>query len=821
MANNIPDMVKITLDTSSIQDLDASTQAPLGTYKGVLKDLDSDLKAFEKVLQSATNNFDFFNNNLKKIDTNTGLAQQSFYIRREELDNAMSALKAKSASLAPRRGGDYNFTVEDVEMITSKRTIYGKQAQEKAKEEVDRLGGTLTVDPKNPDKVTISIPYDSKSLSGMTKGQKASLITQAIPEARKLSNIEHKARKEEEVYRKAEEDKKAEDEKIKSSSKKTAFIFKAMLATLTIISDIVRRILTASLKQASENTKMATEAHDIGVTGLERRGYDIFDIAHGMEKGSTFGAMQSIQGMFGDVTSLDEKALGTLARVMGSEVGEAVRSGMGGQNPDQLLEKIMDKYFKQYLSGRNSLGQQVGMEQARRELVTSLQSISPEIARLFSQMADDYSSGYYGKFDSWQGWRGTTSGRSGMTEATRNFSNEIGKKYNDIIAIVEDLKTSFFTKLGNSLDGLLNRVKNIRLGQSGSDVITEDIKNREANKRNREILQGQLTLYKSNTQSAVDAYTKGDKFKYNTELLAGIMTGVYDEKYFRENSISGTGMLSPKDIKAYIARGKSLADSLMFNPEVQDELTRSAVILKRIQEIDTENKKEAGAGIANLAMTAVAQDAYAQAFIEKNTTIAGRGGTLSTMGADIQSAVVTAYYHYLIDNPNLLNKQGMSKNSRTRYQKAIEAIMKRDKVKRYEDMTLAQKAEAMASANAEEWYAQNFALWQSGELANKAEFNYLKAYSRDKAVGNLNISDSKILNRLTYESLGLTGNSQYSITGSQGRSGEYVLKIQMLDSSGRATGQPIVKSLSDTSADSMSGKITTDSKGNIMYYNAN
>ena len=125
---------------------------------------------------------------------------------------------------------------------------------------------------------------------------------------------------------------------------------------------------------------MATEAHDVGVTALERRGYDIFDIAHGMEKGSTFGAIKSIQGMFGDVTALDEKALGTLARVMGSEVGEAVHSGMGGQNPDQLLEKIMDKYFKQYLSGRNSLGQQVGMEQARRELVTSLQSISPEIA---------------------------------------------------------------------------------------------------------------------------------------------------------------------------------------------------------------------------------------------------------------------------------------------------------------------------------------------------------------------------------------------------------------------------------------------------------
>ena len=841
MANNIPDMVKITLDTSSIQDLDALTQAPLGTYKGVLKDLDSDLKAFEKVLQSATNNFDFFNSNLKKIDTNTGLAQQSFYIRREEADNAMSALKAKSASLAPRRGGDYNFTVDDVEMVTSKRTIYGKQAQEKAKEEVNRLGGTLTVDPKNPDKVTISIPYDSQALAGMTKGQKASLITQAIPEARKLSNIERRARKEEETFRKAEEKQKAEEEtfrkaeekqkaeeaKVKESSRKTGIILKAILTVVTVIGDVVRRILTASLKQASENTKMATEAHDVGVTALERRGYDIFDIAHGMEKGSTFGAIKSVQGMFGDVTALDEKALGTLARVMGSEVGEAVRSGMGGQNPDQLLEKIMDKYFKQYLSGRNSLGQQVGMEQARRELVTSLQSISPEIARLFSQMADDYASGYY-NFSSYAGWRGTTvTNRSGMTEATRNFSNEIGKKYNDILAIVEDLKTSFFTKLGNSLDGLLTKVKNIRIGQSEANKIVEDTRNREASTRSKGIMQAQLSLYSSTSQDRVNEIMKrtplekgqAGYFTYTTELLAGIKSGVYDADYFKKNGLGGTGMISQSQVKAYIARGKVLADEALFDPEIKDEMARSMANIERIQEIEKSEDYLIGSGkIADLAMTSKAQDYKAQEILASHArSIAGRPGVLSEAGENMQLAVQDAYLDFLMTNLEIFKaeEKTLTKSGKAKYQNIAKNIAKENKI-RLEDLSYAQKAQALAIANAENWYALNFAPSVYRATKGKAEDTFLMRNVVENANRSINEGDSKILGRLAEHMF--SPNSTYSVYGQQGRSGEYVLKVQMLDSSGRATGAPIDINLADTKGTQGNlGTVTTNDKGQVMW----
>lgn len=844
MAKTIPDMVRITLNTSNLQDRDSAGN-PLGTYKGVLKNLDSDLSAFERALQSATNSFDFFNSNLKRIDPKSGLAEQSFYIRREEFDNAYKALKAKSAELASRRGGDYAFGVHAVENIEMTKTIYGKRAQKKAMEEVDRLGGVATVNASNPDKLDISIPYDKSALAGLNKRQRSALISQAIPEAMKLSDIERDQRKKDKEYKEAEIQKKEQDAKDKESVKKATAITKAILAVVTVIGDIVRRILTASLKQATENNKMAVEAHSVGVTALERRGYDIFDVAHGMEKGSTFGAIQSVQGMFGDVTNLDEKALGTLARVMGSEVSSLVRSGMGGQNPDQLLDKILDKYFKQFLSGKNSLGQSVGMEQARRELVTSLQSVSPEIAKLFARMADDYTSGYYGRFGGVAEWRDTTqTNRTGLTEANQKFSTEIGKKYNEIIAIVEDLKTSFFTRLSTSMDGLLTKVKNMRIGQSEENKIEEDIRNKQKNEESKKTMQTALKLY--NTASAekikeigslentpistnmfgAKNYTEDQakRFKYNAEILAGIQSGIYDEKYFKQN-FKEYGMTSADEAKVYIKRAKDVMDNAMFNSEVQDEIARSSVIIKQMKKIDEANKNDIGSGkIADLSMTEAQETLYAQQFAEDwGRSIAGRTGTLSTFGSEQQKVVQEAYFDYLMANPDAYNAElkSMSKDTEKAFTKNAERIAKAKGTKK-EKLSREDKVRAFAEANAEKWYSWNFIPQQYMQTKGGAEDTFLMNRAGIDARNNINIADSKILSLLAHQNATLSPNRSYNISGSQGQSGEYVLKLQMLDSSGRETGQPISMTFSDTKGRTGDlGKVTTDSKGNVVYATTN
>lgn len=846
MAKTRPDMVRISLNTSNFQDIDSAGN-PLGTYKGVLKNLDSDLSAFERALQSATNSFDFFNSNLKRIDPKSGLAEQSFYIRREEFDNAYKTLKAKSAELAPRRGGDYAFGVHAVENIEMTKTIYGKRAQKKAMEEVDRLGGVATVNALNPDKLDISIPYDKSVLAGLNKKQRSSLISKAIskaiPEAMKLSDIEHKQRKKDKENKEAVIQKKEQDAKKKESAKKATAITKAILAVIITIADIVRRILTATLKQATENNKMAVEAHSVGVTSLERRSYDIFDLAHGMEKGSTFGAIQSVQGMFGDATNLDEKALGTLARVMGSEIGSLVRSGMGGQNPDKLLDKILDKYFKQYLSGKNSLGQSVGMEQARRELITTLQSVSPEIAKLFARMVDDYTSGYYKPFKDSAGWRDTTKTNiTGLSEADQKFSTEVGKKYNEIIAIVEDLKTSFFTRLANSMDDLLTKVKNIRINQSEEDKIDTDRKNKLKNEESIAIMQNQLKLYNSNSAEKIKELgsientplSKGvtkfqaERFQYTAEILAGIQSGIYDEEYFTEN-INGTGILNAKkevrkaEAKAYVARGKAIAENAMFNAEVQDEIAYSIVNLDQIAKLKETNKNKVGSGeIDDLSITEAKRTYLAQELLEKhNRGIANHfahNQAIDTARSEVKETIIQGYVDFFKENPDAFYDAtaNMLPSIEKKFNRVATRIAKEKGVKKLKDLTDEDKYRAFAEV-VSDWRSRN-----ALPVAHKVTDTFIMKRAGIDAINNINMADSKILNLLARQNVTLDPNKSYRISGSQGQNGEYLLKIQMLDSSGRETGQPIPMTFSDTEGiNGYSVKVTTNSKGNVELITTN
>lgn len=843
MAKTRPDMVRISLNTSNFQDIDSAGN-PLGTYKGVLKNLDSDLSAFERALQSATNSFDFFNSNLKRIDPKSGLAEQSFYIRREEFDNAYKTLKAKSADLSSRRGGDYAFGVHAVENIEMTKTIYGKRAQKKAMEEIDRLGGVATVNALNPDKLDISIPYDKSVLAGLNKKQRSSLISKAIPEAMKLSDIERDQRKKdkenkEAVIQKKEQDakKKEQDAKKKESTKKATATTKAILAVIITIADIVRRILTATLKQATENNKMAVEAHSVGVTSLERRSYDIFDIAHGMEKGSTFGAIQAVQGMFGDATNLDEKALGTLARVMGSEISSLVRSGMGGQNPDKLLDKILDKYFKQYLSGKNSLGQSVGMEQARRELITTLQSVSPEIAKLFARMVDDYTSGYYKPFKDSAGWRDTTNiNITGLSEADQKFSTEVGKKYDEIVAIVEDLKTSFFTRLANSMDGLLTKVKNIRVNQSEEDKIDTDRKNKLKNEESIAIMQNQLKLYNSNSAEKIKELgslentplnkgttkSQAKRFQYTAEILAGIQSGIYDEEYFTEN-INGTGMSSVKEIKAYIARGKAIAENAMFNAEVQDEIAYSVVNLEEIEKLKEINENEVGSGeIDDLSITEAKRTYLAQELLEKhNRGIANHfahNQAIDTAGSEVKETIIQGYVDFFKENPDAFYNAtaNMLPSIEKKFTRVATRIAKEKGVKNLKDLTNEDKYRAFAEVVSD---------WRSRDalpVAHKVTDTFIMNRAGINARNNINMADSKILSLLARQNVTLDPNKSYSTSGSQGQSGEYLLQIQMLDSSGRETGQPIPMTFSDTKGiNGYQGKVITDSKGNVVFATTN
>lgn len=853
MPNNDTDLVRVTLNTRNFRDTDPVTGKVYNTYQGILPYVGTDFNTFEKLVKSITKQSDSFNPNLRRIDPKNGYTEQDFFVKKEELNNTLKTLRAKITELAVKRGGEYGIDIHSAENIKTTKTIHGKRAQRKAMEEIYTLGGKAVVNTNDLDKLDISLPVDKSVSRNMTQRQKNTLITKSIPKAISLSDGEKKKiqvesdTKKEETKKREEKQRqiKEKQEHAKAVRKGTA-ITKGILAILTVVADLIRRLLVASLDTAKENNKRAVESHSVGVTRADRRNYDIFDKAHGMEEGTTFGAIQDVQGKFGDVTNLDEKALGTLARVMGSSVADLVKSGIGGQNPSAILDSILDKYFKQYLSGKNSLGQNVGLEQARRELITTLQSVSPAIAKLFAQMTDDYSSGYYEPFTDTKGWRGTTPlNRPGLSQAELAFSTEVGKKYNEILAIVNDLKTSFFTRLATSMDDLLTKVKNLRIGQSASNKLEEDLKNRDKNERSAKTMQEQIKLYNASAEKRLDEldeesetpisknvlgrdnYSKAqaDRFKYDIDTLAGIYLGMYDEEYFKYNYKDGTGMQSgdKKEVKAYIARGQDVIASAFFDKEIQDELAYAIVNKKQIAEIEKTNKNEAGSGkIEDKAMTKARQNLFAQnVIIEYTQSLLGKVSSYSDLNKNQKEIITDAYFSYLKNNPDAYYDRMEDKAVKKEFKKRL-----KDKGIDTSNLTEEEKMKELAEMDSAYWFMQNFSkqmytpsttLGVEGTKGTAVD-THLRAKLIDEMKANFENSNSIALNLIEESGLQFKPNTTYSIRAEQGQSGEYTLYVQARDSKGNNEGQPHIISSSDTKGQTGNlGTMVVDSSGSISY----
>lgn len=855
MPNNDTDLIRVTINTRNFRDTDPETRKVYNTHQGILPYVGTDFNTFEKLVKSVTKQSDSFNPNLRRIDPKNGYTEQDFFVTKGELNNTLKTLRAKITELAVKRGGEYGIDVHSAENIKATKTIHGRKAQSKAMEEIYTVGGKAVVNENNPDKLDISLPIDKSVSRNMTQRQKNSLLTKSIPKAISLSDDEEKKiqvesdmKKEETKKREEKQNKIKEKQEHAKAVRKGTAITKGILAILTIVADLIRRLLVASLDTAKENNKRAVESHSVGVTSMDRRNYDIFDKAHGMEEGTTFNAIQDIQGKFGDVTNLDEKALSTLARVMGSSVADLVKSGIGGQNPSALLDSILDKYFKQYLSGKNSLGQTVGLEQARRELITTLQSVSPEIAKLFAQMTDDYSSGYYEPFTDTKGWRGTTPlNITGLRQAELKFSEEVGKKYNEILAIVNDLKTAFFTRLANSMDGLLTSIKNLRIGQSDLNKIEEDSKNRKKNEQGAKVMQEQIKLYNASAEKRLDElgevsetpiskkgrkdnYTEeqASRFTYDIDTLAGIYLGMYDEDYFN-NHKEGTGMLSgnKNEVQAYIKRGQDIIDSAFFDKEIQDELAIAIVNKRQIAEIEETNKNEAGSGeISDKTITKAKQSVLAQEILIKETqSLIGKSNSYSDLNENQKEIITDAYFSYLKNNPGTYYKRKEDKAVKKEFKKRL-----KDKGIDTSNLTEEEEMRLLAEVDSDYWFNQNFSKLSYYPPATQglmpikgtAVDTHLKSKLIDEMKANFENSNSVALNLITESGLQFKPNTTYSISAEQGQSGEYILYVQARDFKGNNEGQPHIISSSDTRGQTGNlGTMVVDSSGSISYNTTN
>lgn len=482
MANNA-DMIRFTIDNSRF--LDSNGQLDRGT----LKDWGAQVKAFTRALQSATGGV------LKvtsHIDDATGRATATFTTDLSKATNAIKALLSTQAQLQGRYSYDpefidiknlANYKGEVYRNLVMHKTVKGKKAQKTAMDTMEELGGSAELDPthSNKDRMKINYPVSEseyqqrlKYYGGDEKKVNRYFAEQAL---RRLSTSSAQSKFE------GEEERKKQERSKSAKSAKFMHWITAIIAILTSIADITRRILTASLARATEFKKESADAKSIGISMSSMRKFSSVERNMGMDEGTFLSAMKEIQSSLGDISNMNEKTIGELAKVLQGDTIRAIQNGLGQNNPEKTMELILNKYFERGMRGVNSIGIQVGQYQAQRELATALENAGlGELASILREMFYANDKGIYrGKISSTDAYNDflnlTTMYTGGIGGVEANQLAELGQVVDQLKSRFEELKIYLEGSFMLALSGLVAKISNWDFGKSPQEKAIDIKKN--------------------------------------------------------------------------------------------------------------------------------------------------------------------------------------------------------------------------------------------------------------------------------------------------------------------------------------------------------
>ena len=471
--------------------------------KSAIKDWNAQVRQMTSALESATNGLVKV---IKAIDAN-GNALATFDVKRSQTGNAQPVFdrvlgnietrygyQAGSLAIDPYSAG-LNQT-ENFRRISFHKSFHGALAQKTAKEAVAAVGGTAVPDPsrKMKDRMKIDFAVSENEwnqalqnaggdVTKATTSLSGKFTRRNLKQAEKYSDDVQANQKEKDEER--QKGKEAREDK--SNKRKMLHWLTIVVSFLAGIADITRRILTASLARASEIKKEQVEAKSLGISYTNAREYKAQETAMGMKEGTFTSAIASLQSAFGDVTHLDDNALGELAKVLKGDVVEAINNGLGRNDPEKLMKTILNAYYERGQSGVNSIGQRVGKFQAERELSTALEKAGlNDIANILRNMFYTNDTGIYkGRIsngDSFTDYMGlSTAYTMGYDAVDNKHFAELGQVVDSVKSKFQSLKDSLNKLVLDSIGGLIQKIDNWDIGKSAEEKLRDNRTNIQLN----------------------------------------------------------------------------------------------------------------------------------------------------------------------------------------------------------------------------------------------------------------------------------------------------------------------------------------------------
>ena len=626
--------------------------------KSALKDWNTQVKQMTRALESATNGLVKV---IKTIDVN-GNALATFDVKRSQAGNAQPAFdrvlgnietrygyQAGSLAIDPYANG-INET-ENFRRISFHKSFHGALAQKTAKEAAEAVGATASLDPskKMKDRMKIDFAVSEnewnqalQSAGGdatkATTSLSGKFIRRNLKQAEKYSDdVQANQKEKDEARQKSREEK--ED---KTNRRKMLHWLTVVVGFLAGIADITRRILTASLARASEIKRESVEAKALGISYTNAREYKAQETAMGMKEGTFTSAIASLQSAFGDVTHLDDNALGELAKVLKGDVVEAINNGLGRSDPEKLMKTILNTYYERGQSGVNSIGQQVGKYQAERELATALEKAGlNDIANILRNMFYTNDTGIYkGRIstdDSFADYMGL------ITAYTMGFGAVDNKHLSELGAVVDSVKSKFELLKENleklvlvSIGGLIQKIDNWDIGKSAEEKLQDTRNNIQLNADARDRLQNSANI-------ARNQYTQ--MFKN-----AGI-------------NVSGFGIKGVNTIDEFLAFSNT-SEGRYWKPQGEQA---SKQYNKLVQFLNTEQGNEA-IKLVHYTQTAEkkakqADDAYKKGLKTGKVEYNKADYTASAIAADMEKNLTGTWFSDEFSAVNLLYRSGRGSNA--------------------------------------------------------------------------------------------------------------------------------------------------------------
>lgn len=418
---------------------------------------------------------------------------------------------------------------------------------------------------------------------------------------------------EQEDKQKREEKKQADRDKAQEASQSFArsAMMKMLFAEVLIIGNTLRRILTTIVGMAKETVKIradSVEAHNMGMSYQTYRANNYLDLAHGLEEGTRNQGIADLQASFGDITNLNMGAIEKLAPVLSSGIVREINNGLGRDNPEQLFNQIMNAFFEQYREGRNHLNQFVGKDQARKELVTAIQQVSPSIAKELAMMIDTAEYGKYaGLFSSVESYDkllGKTTGRYGLTDADIGVFKEVGTEVSEITSKMKILADTMKNEVVVGLSGFVQWLNNFldKISSSENKVENEAqafswFKQKEGGIRSSRELAKQdfIASFQAMTGHSLSDYglTEEDVLTNSSKFKKFVGGSRYQEWLPNLLRKAEAFQIANEDVKSVEAIEKKIKDKKAIAGDVNELLinTDTAHLVSRLEEQKAESNK--------------------------------------------------------------------------------------------------------------------------------------------------------------------------------------------------------------------------------------